>query len=534
MKSINTTGWWQDTIFYEVYISSFQDGNGDGIGDFKGLTQRLDYLKSLGINGLWITPFYPSPKVDNGYDVANYVDVDPDFGSLADFDHFIHEAHQRDIKVIIDVVLNHVSSKHEWFQSAIIDSNSPYRDYFIFQDKPNNWESFFGGSAWTKEPNGQQYYYHKFAPEQVDLNWQNPAVKEELIKVLQFWLDRGVDGFRFDVINFLTCDGIGQNNPVDDKGEQQHLYDIDQPSILENIQLVVTSVKDYAKGLNKVPFLVGEVGHDKLEKLVPYQGRQLLDVVFNFNLGSVADFNIEYIYEQLVKMEDLHKGLPTLFFNSHDMPRSMSRLCQNNVDHAKALAALLLTAKGVSFLYFGEEIGMPDFMPADIEQICDVKALTHYELAKQQRLSDAEAFKKALDESRDKSRLYMQWDNSIYSGFSDTKPWIGDKCQQTMPSVCEQQLTSSSLWYWYRELLNLRRSTPALSRGSYQSLTLNNQLLTLKRQYQQTNVVVFINFNTESQTVYVDKPYKILASFGAQGVHAIKLQPFGVCIAEII
>jgi len=216
MRSITEEKWWQSTVFYEIVIASFQDGNGDGIGDFVGLSRRLDYLQSLGVTGLWLTPFYPSPKVDNGYDVANHCNVDPDFGSLADFDHFIEQAHKRDIKVIIDVVLNHVSTEHRWFKEATSDPQSKYRDYFIFQDLPNGWESFFGGSAWAIEPDGNQFYYHKFAPQQADLNWQNRAVMDDMTGTLRFWLDRGVDGFRFDVINYLSCDGIGEENPSDE------------------------------------------------------------------------------------------------------------------------------------------------------------------------------------------------------------------------------------------------------------------------------------------------------------------------------
>jgi len=212
--------WWQNTVFYQIYIASFQDSNGDGIGDFNGLTSRLDYLQDLGVNGLWITPFYLSPKVDNGYDVADYFTVDPDFGCLADFDHFIAEAHRRDMKVIIDVVLNHVSTQHRWFRDAVTGPDSQYRDYFFFQDSANGWQSFFGGSAWHKEPNGDQLYYHKFSTAQADLNWQNAAVRDEMRAMLQFWLERGVDGFRFDVINFLSCDGIGDDNPAIDRASR--------------------------------------------------------------------------------------------------------------------------------------------------------------------------------------------------------------------------------------------------------------------------------------------------------------------------
>lgn len=323
--------WWQGTVFYEIYIASFQDGNGDGIGDFIGLTSRLDYLQSLGVTGLWITPFYLSPKVDNGYDVADHFQVDPDFGTLSDFDYFIKQAHEHDIKVIIDVVLNHVSTEHLWFKNAVSSPQSKYRDYFFFQDEPNGWESFFGGSAWAKEPGGDQVYYHKFAPEQADLNWQNRAVVDDITIMLKFWLDRGIDGFRFDVINFLSCDGIGEENPRDADGQQIHSKDIDQEGIYSCIAEICAVVRNHSVSLGVECFLAGEVGHDELLKLAPFQRDDLLDVVFNLNLGSIAHFDIGNVHSQLVAMENQLSGLPTLFFNSHDMARSMSRLCHDEL-----------------------------------------------------------------------------------------------------------------------------------------------------------------------------------------------------------
>ena len=525
--------WWQSSVFYEIYIASFQDGNGDGIGDFEGLTSRLDYLQKLGVNGLWVTPFYPSPKVDNGYDVADYCDVDSDFGSLADFDHFIEQAHQRNIKVIIDVVLNHVSTKHPWFMDALSNPASKYRDYFFFQDVPNNWESFFGGSAWEQEPNAEQYYYHKFSPEQADLNWQNKAVKDELRTVLKFWMDRGVDGFRFDVINFLSCNGIGEDNlHTDDKGQQIHDNDIDQPDIYACISELCSYVRGYGTSTGKDYFLVGEVGHEDLSKLAPYQSDDLLDVVFNFNLGAILSFDINNVHKQLVAMDNSLAGLPTLFFNSHDMSRAMSRLCHNNAQQATALATLTLMAKGVSFLYFGEEIGMPDFIPKNIDEMRDIQAVNHYELTLADGKTTLQAYDKALKECRDKSRLYMQWNDNKFSGFSASKPWIGETIPKNMPTVEKQCNDPDSLWHWYQKLITLRREYQALHFGNYEVLSLDNKLLSISRRWQNQVIHIRINFNDVKQPINHDDSHTILASKGLNLCEQNYLLPYGTIITR--
>ncbi|MCF8366988.1 MAG: glucohydrolase, partial [Bacteroidales bacterium] len=274
--------WWKETVFYEIYMPSFKDSHGDGFSDFKGMTSKLDYLQSLGIKGIWLTPFYQSPKIDNGYDISDYLKVDETYGNPEDFNTFITEAHQRDIKVIIDMVVNHTSTEHRWFQESRKSIDNPYRDYYIWKDVPNNWESFFGGKAWQYDSLTQQYYYHKFAPEMADLNWQNPKVTEEIQNIFRFWLDSGVDGFRLDVINFLTTAGITHDNPMDEKGRQIHVYDLDQKGVKQAMKTIYETINEYDNR-----FVAGEIGSDKIEVLRQYQGKELLDVVFNFNFGSI-------------------------------------------------------------------------------------------------------------------------------------------------------------------------------------------------------------------------------------------------------
>ena len=341
--------WWKETVFYEVYMPSYKDSDGDGYSDFEGQTSKLDYIQELGIKGVWLTPFLQSPKVDNGYDVSDYYKVDSTYGTLEDFKKFLTEAHKRDIKIIMDLVVNHTSTESKWFQESIKSKDNPYRDYYIWTDTPNNWESFFGGSAWELDSITNQYYYHQFDVKMADLNWGNPIVVEEIQNVLRFWLDIGVDGFRLDVINFLTTDGITQDNPFEG-GDQIHRFDKDQSGVKNAMRIIKSTVNEYDNR-----FIVGEIGSDKIEELKQYQDNDLLDVVFNFNFGSIPEFSAKRIFDELQSMESNMSNYPTLFFGSHDMSRFMNRLADNNPEKAEALAALMFTAKGVPFVYYGEE-----------------------------------------------------------------------------------------------------------------------------------------------------------------------------------
>lgn len=306
--------WWKETVFYQIYMPSFADSNGDGYGNFKGISGKLGYLKALGVKRLWLTPFLKSPKVDNGYDVADYYTIDPTYGTMDDFRNFLKEAHHNGIKVVMDMVLNHTSTDSQWFQESRKSTDNKYRDYYIWQDKPNNWESFFGGTAWEKDNTTGQYYYHKFDVRMADLNWANPEVVSEVQKVLRFWLDAGVDGFRLDVINFLTTDGITKDNPLKE-GKQEHTNDIDQKGVKNAMRVIKSTVSEY-----KNRFIVGEIGSDKIAVLQQYQSPDLLDVVFNFNFGSIAEFSSDRIFCELQSMEAKMISYPTLFFGSHDMP----------------------------------------------------------------------------------------------------------------------------------------------------------------------------------------------------------------------
>jgi glycosidase len=480
--------WWKESVFYQIYMPSYADSNGDGYGDFKGMTSKLDYLKALGIKGVWLTPFLTSPKVDNGYDVANYYEVDPTYGSKADFDTFLKEAHKRGIKVIMDLVLNHTSTESKWFQESRKSIDNPYRDYYIWSDKPNNWESFFGGTAWEKDPLTHQYYYHKFDKKMADLNWSNPKVVAEVQKVLRFWLDTGVDGFRLDVINFLNTNGITRDNPIA-AGQQQHRNDIDQEGVKNAMRIIKSTVNGYDNR-----FIVGEIGSNKIEVLKQYQSQDLLDVVFNFNFGSIKTFSAQRIFEELQSMEKNMSNYPTLFFGSHDMPRMMERLADGNPDKALALAALMLTAKGVPFVYYGEEIGMHNITAANWKEMVDIQGRTHYELALAKGKTPEEALVEGNAHNRDKSRSPMQWNANAFAGFSTRKTWI--KINPDYKQVNVQHLLNKekSILAGYKQLIALRNNEKALQYGQYDRLEYNENQILFTRSFEGTKISVVINF----------------------------------------
>ena len=496
LKQKNTKqNWWKESVFYEIYMPSYADSNGDGYGDFKGMTAKLDYLQSLGVKGIWLTPFLQSPKVDNGYDVASYYDIDATYGSIEDFKNYLSEAHKRGIKVIMDMVFNHTSTDSKWFQESRKSISNPYRDYYIWKEKPNNWESFFGGTAWQMDTLTNQYYYHKFDTRMADLNWSNPKVVAEIQTVLRYWLNLGVDGFRLDVINFLTTDGITADNPMTD-GKQDHLHDINQQGVKDAMKKIKSVVNEYNNR-----FIVGEIGSDKIEVLKQYQSADLLDVVFNFNFGSIPAFSGQRIFDELQSMEKNMSNYPTLFFGSHDMPRMIDRLADGNADRAIVLAALMLTAKGVPFIYYGEEIGMRNIVAESLEEMADIQGRTHYQLALDLQKDSAAALIEGNKHNRDKSRSPMQWNANAFAGFSNTKSWI--KINADYPEINVQNLLQkeNSILNIYTKLIALRNKEEVLQYGKYDSLTFANEQILFTRSYNSHKITVAINFGIEKKMI---------------------------------
>lgn len=486
-----TEKWWKETVFYQIYMPSFQDSNGDGVSDFAGMTTRLDYLQSLGIKGIWLTPFLKSPKVDNGYDVVDYYQIDAVYGSMDDFHFFLNEAHKRNVKVVMDMVLNHTSTDNKWFQESRKSKDNPYRNYYIWKDKPNNWESFFGGGAWQLDSITNQYYLHKFAVRMADLNWSNPAVVKEVQKVLRFWLDLGVDGFRFDVINFLNTDDIITDNPIKE-GKIQSVYNINQPGVKAAIAVIKATVNEYPNR-----FTVGEVGNDQIDVLKQYQSPELLDVVFNFNFGSVLAFSVERLYNELQSMEKNMSDYPTLFFGSHDNPRILNRLANGNIYRAEALAILMLTAKGVPFIYYGEEIGMQNITANNYDEIKDIQGKTFYQLAIDAGKTPVEALAEGNNHNRDKSRSPMQWDDSEYAGFSIATPWIKVNEDYKKVNVQEALKQKNSILNTYKALLELRNNEKTLQYGNYKKLERDGDIIQFTRTYKGDDITVIINFGKE-------------------------------------
>lgn len=496
LKEKNTAkNWWKETVFYEIYMPSYADSNGDGYGDFKGMTTKLDYLKTLGVKGIWLTPFLQSPKVDNGYDVASYYTIDSTYGNMDDFKIYVTAAHERGIKVIMDMVFNHTSTNSKWFQESRKSINNPYRDYYIWKDKPNNWESFFGGTAWQKDSVTNQYYYHKFDTRMADLNWANPKVVEEIHTVLRYWLNLGVDGFRLDVINFLTTDGITSDNPMKD-GKQEHLNDINQAGVKAAMKKIKSVVNEFENR-----FIVGEIGSDKIEVLKQYQSPELLDVVFNFNFGSIAAFSGQRIFDELQSMEKNMQNYPTLFFGSHDMPRMIDRLAAGNPDRAMALAALMLTAKGVPFIYYGEEIGMHNIIASSFNEIKDIQGKTNFQLALAAGKDSAEAMLAGNNSNRDKSRSPMQWNGNAFAGFSNAASWIKINADYREINVADLSKNPNSILNIYKQIIALRNKEAVLQYGSYDLMEYKNEQLVFTRSYKKEKITVAINFGSLKKMV---------------------------------
>ncbi len=454
--------WWRDGIIYQIYPRSFSDANGDGIGDLAGITSRLDYLQQLGVDAIWLSPIYPSPDVDFGYDVSDYTAIDPKYGSMADFDHLLQEAHQRGIHVVLDLVLNHTSDEHEWFKASRADRNSPYRDWYLWRDgkngrRPNNWQSVFGGPAWEKDEASGQYYMHQFYKQQPDLNWRNPAVRQAILDTFRFWLDKGVDGFRLDVFNCYFKDRDLRDNPVPQPGIrpfdwQKHINDCDQPEMLDLLHELRTLLDSYHER-----YAVGETFLSNPQKAARYSGPQLLHGTFEFST-LFSPWLPEVFHERISRWENslAADAWPTVVLNNHDVKRSASRYNWWNEDDARLqiTAAMLLTLRGTPFLYYGEEIGMRDISvpPGKIQDPIGKRYWPFYP-------------------GRDGCRSPMQWDATINAGFSSGQPWLPVHTNYARRNVQAQRSDPASLWNWYRQLIQVRRKTPALQSGMFQWLT---------------------------------------------------------------
>lgn len=493
--------WWKKTVFYQIYMPSFCDGNRDGIGDFSGITSKLSYLKRLGVGGIWLTPFYASPKADQGYDISDYYTIDPDYGTMDDFDIFLEKAHELGIRVIADMVLNHTSTKHPWFEQSKSPVSNSKRDWYIWKSpkegkEPNNWESFFGEKAWEYDDQTGMYYYHSFAKEQADLNWANPQVKQAVFEMLDFWAAKGLDGFRLDVINNLSLSDCLTDNPYDENGKQIHKYDINQDGIHDFMKELKRHLcKEQCKEKNL--FLVGEISSDVLDIVHSFVGDGQLDTTFNFNLGSMERFAFPAFYDQLKRMTQMYKGddYPTIFFGSHDMARFPSRF-EFHENQVKNLFTLMMSYRAIPFIYFGDEIGMKDYQCKSIADARDIQGVIAYRQALEAGADETEALQRLDGASRDHSRNTMYWDDSAYGGFSDVLPWINYQ-QQTGKSAAAQIEDDTSLFTYVSRLTKYRSEAEELISGSCTIDAPKEGVIICKRKTQTSQIWSIINFSHE-------------------------------------
>ncbi len=477
--------WWKRGIIYQIYPRSFQDSNGDGIGDLEGIRRRLDYLQWLQVDAIWISPIYPSPMADFGYDVADYCGIDPVFGTFDDFDRLIAEAHTRDLKVILDFVPNHTSDRHPWFVESRAARNNPKRGWYIWRDPkpdgspPNNWMSNFGGSAWTLDEATGQYYYHAFLREQPDLHWRNSAVRRAMYDVLRFWLDRGVDGFRVDVIWHLIKDAELRDNPPNpawtpdqpDIGRFLQVHSTDQPEIHDVIGEMRRVLDEYSERV-----LIGEI-YLPIERLVAYYGKDLsgAHLPFNFALISAA-WKAEAIAQLVAEYEGALPpgGWPNWVLGNHDQPRIATRIGERQ---ARVAAMLLMTLRGTPTMYYGDEIGMQNVaIPPE-------------------RVQDPwEKNEPWLGFGRDPYRTPMQWSADLHAGFNEGDPWLPLMADHRTRNVETMRKDPRSILTLYRRLIVLRREHPALSVGNYVPGGVEGDVFWFERRDREERFVVALNF----------------------------------------
>ncbi len=546
-----TQDWWKTATVYQIYPKSFRAANGGATGDLRGIIQSLDYLQRLGIEAIWLTPVYQSPMVDNGYDISDYYAINPDFGTMQDMDELIAAAHERGIRLIMDIVVNHTSTQHPWFQSALGDKQSPYRDYYIWRDprqgaEPNNWQSKFGGSAWKLDEGSGQYYLHLFAPEQADLNWENPQVRAEVKRIISFWAEKGIDGFRLDVINLISKD---QSFASDDSGDGRRFY-TDGPRVHEYLQEIS---RDTFNKYGSVT--VGEMSSTTLEHCQQYSninGKEL-SMVFNFHHLKVdyvdgdkwtqAPFDFLSLKQILGYWQRGLNGIGwgALFWCNHDQPRIVSRFGDDQtlrVESAKMLAAALHMLQGTPYIYQGEEIGMTNPGFTDIAQYRDVESINMYDIMVRQQGGDRAGMLAVLQQkSRDNSRTPMQWNAEPYAGFSSAQPWIDVAANYAQVNVAAALEDKNSVFYFYQQLIALRKRIAVITDGTYHDLAPQHpQVFCYERKNAQQHLLCVANFYAGELTFELDAEFDFARSEVLIGNYAspapengqIALQPYEV------
>jgi alpha-glucosidase len=534
-KAVDAEGhqWWQHAVFYEIYPRSFADSNNDGVGDLNGITAKLDYLKDLGVDAIWISPCFPSPQVDFGYDVSDYENIDPMYGTLADFDRLASEAHKRDIHIILDFVVNHTSDQHPWFLDSKSSRNSAHRDWYIWRDgkgpgqPPNNWVSIFGGPAWKFDPATNQYYYHIFYPQQPDLNWRNPAVKEAMFDVTRFWYNRGVSGFRLDAVDTLFEDPNLTDNPIVKPGKNAFGDPFEEKkynSKLPEVHDVLRGLRNVADEYNAV--LIGETWTADVAELNQYYGKgNELQLPMDFLFTTVNKLSVAEFRKQIAEV-NAAAGWPTFVISNHDIPRSYDRYGdgKHNDEIAKLMAALYLTLRGTPIMYYGEEIGIKTTPPTRQEDVQDPIGRKGW----------------PEEKGRDGERTPMQWNDSANAGFTKGKPWLPVPGTYKTHNVAEESKDSDSVLSFYKQLLKLRHTNAAMLDGSYTAINEHDtNVLTYVRTYKNQTVVVALNMSAAPQKLSLDassfaaaKPLLTTDGSKARGKE-LSLAAYGVFIGEL-
>ncbi|HIR77226.1 MAG TPA: alpha,alpha-phosphotrehalase [Candidatus Choladousia intestinipullorum] len=538
-------------VVYQIYPKSFQDSNGDGFGDLRGVISKLDYLKTLGIDYIWITPVFPSPQRDNGYDVADYCAIDPRFGTMEDMEELIRKAGEREIGVMLDMVFNHTSTSHEWFQRALAGEEK-YQNYYIFKDgtpdrRPTNWESKFGGPAWEYVPELKKWYLHLFDVTQADLNWDNKEVREELKKVVRFWKEKGVKGFRFDVVNLISKPEVMED---DFEGDGRRFYS-DGPHIHEYLKELAgdTGITDMVT--------VGEMSSTTLENCIRYSNpdEKEMSMCFNFHHLKV-DYRdgdkwklmepdraaLKELFEKWQCGMQEGGGWNALFWCNHDQPRIVSRMGDENrywKQSAKMLAAMIHLMRGTPYIYQGEEIGMTNPHFDDISKYRDVESRNYYRILLERGETKAEALRILSARSRDNSRTPMQWNSSRYAGFSEVEPWIDTADNYEKINAAEQINDPDSIFSFYRELIRLRREKEVISRGNIEFLeTGTADVFAYKRTHGNTELLALHNLTETEKEIQTEEELetfrKILGNYEESIINKtkIRLKPYETIALE--
>lgn len=526
--------WWQDAVIYQIYPRSFQDSNDDGIGDLKGIISRLDYIKKLGVDIIWLNPIYQSPNVDNGYDISDYRAIQPDFGSLTDFQELLVTAHKLGLKIMMDLVVNHSSDENKWFTESRKGPTNPYRDYYIWRDPvdghaPTNWGSYFSGSTWQYDEKSGQYYLHLFASKQPDLNWENPDLRHSVYDIMNWWADRGVDGFRMDVINLISKPAKYQNGPRH-RGEQ---YSNVEP-IVANGHRVHEFLQEMHKNVMAKHDLVtvGETPGAHVADAQRYANlsETELNMVFQFEHVSL-DGNPDPAFgkwdDRHVTLNEVRTSLNrwqtslggrawnSLYWNNHDQPRTVSRFGNDDpkyrVRSAKMLATLLHFLQGTPYIYEGEEIGMTNAHFNHLSDYQDLETINIFkQLVTDEKLSDAATVMKYIEfHSRDNARTPMQWDDSQNAGFSHHQPWLKVNQNYSVINVKNALADPDSVFYFYQKLIKLRHTLPVITDGKYEMFPGNDQdddVFVYTRKNQTTTLFVIINFSSKQLQRSYDLP----------------------------